>query len=86
MTITLSLFLSGLVLPLTFFPSTLRTVAHALPFSAVMQTPIDVWLGKSAGLSLVAAIALQVLWALVLLGLCRFALRRGTRKLVIQGG
>jgi ABC-2 type transport system permease protein len=51
-----------------------------------MQTPIDVWLGKSEGLSLVGALALQVLWALVLLGLCRLALRRGTRKLVIQGG
>ena len=86
MTITLSLFLSGMVLPLTFFPSTLRTIAHALPFAAVMQTPIDVWLGKREGLSLVGALGLQALWALVLLGLCRLALRRGTRKLVIQGG
>jgi ABC-2 type transport system permease protein len=75
-----------MVLPLTFFPSALRTVAHALPFAAVMQTPIDVWLGKREGLSLVGALSVQMLWALVLLGLCRLALRRGTRRLVIQGG
>ena len=86
MAITLSLFFSGMVLPLTFFPHALASVAHALPFAAVMQTPIDVWLGKREGISLVGALALQAFWALLLLGLCRLALRRGTRKLVIQGG
>ena len=86
MTITVSVFLSGMVLPLTFFPHGLATVAHALPFAAVMQTPIDVWLGKREGLSLVGALGVQLFWAVLLLGLCRLALYRGMRKLVIQGG
>jgi ABC-2 type transport system permease protein len=84
--LTVSLFFSGMVLPLTFFPSWLRTIAHALPFAAIVQTPIDIWLGKHHGATLVGILALQAAWALVLLALGRVTLRFGARKLVIQGG
>jgi ABC-2 type transport system permease protein len=84
--LTISIFFSGTVLPLAFFPSWLRTLAHALPFASIMQTPVDLWLGKYGALSTVGLIALQVFWALVLLGLGRLALRAGARKLVVQGG
>jgi ABC-2 type transport system permease protein len=84
--LTVSLFFSGMILPLTFFPSWLRAIAHALPFASIMQTPIDIWLGKHHGLGLTGTLALQLTWALVFLGLGRLALRGGTKKLVIQGG
>jgi ABC-2 type transport system permease protein len=84
--LTLSLFFSGMILPLTFFPDWLRTIAHAMPFASIIQTPIDVWLGKRHGAALAGVFAVQVVWALVLLGLGRLALRAGARKLVIQGG
>jgi ABC-2 type transport system permease protein len=86
LSITVSIFFSGMLLPLSFFPSWLRTVAQALPFASALQTPIDVWLGKYDGVSLFGVLALQVFWALVLLGLGRLALRAGARKLVVQGG
>jgi ABC-2 type transport system permease protein len=75
-----------MVLPLTFFPAWLRTIAHALPFASIMQTPIDVWLGKYSGAEVAGVLAVQVVWAVVLLGLGRVALRAGSRKLVVQGG
>lgn len=84
--LTLSLFLSGMVMPLSFFPVWLRDIAHALPFASIVQTPIDIWLGKHHGAALVGVLALQVFWALVFLGLGRVTLRAGARKLVIQGG
>jgi ABC-2 type transport system permease protein len=84
--LTLSLFFSGMVLPLAFFPGWLRDVAHVLPFAAVLQTPIDIWLGKHHGPALAGTLALQLGWALAFLGLGRLALRGGTKKLVIQGG
>ena len=86
MSLTVSLFLSGMILPLALFPGWLRTIAHALPFAAIMQTPIDVWLGKHHGPSLVGTLALQAVWAVVLLALGRCTLRLGTRKLEVQGG
>ena len=75
-----------MILPLTFFPTWLRAIAHALPFSSIVQTPIDVWLGKHHGAELVGILALQAMWAIVLLGLGRVTLRLGAKKLVIQGG
>ena len=86
LSLTVSLFFSGMILPLTFFPSWLRAIAHALPFASIVQTPIDIWLGKHHGPALFGIIALQAVWAVVLLGLGRVTLRFGSRKLVIQGG
>jgi ABC-2 type transport system permease protein len=83
--LSLSLFLSGMVLPLTFFPEWLRTLAYALPFASLIQTPIDLWLGKPHW-PVEAVLAIQVGWALVFLGLGRIALRAGRHKLVVQGG
>ena len=84
--LSLSLFFSGMVLPLTFFPQWLLTLANALPFAAILQVPIDIWLGKHHGPALVGVLVLQVFWGLVFLGLGRIALRAGRHKLVIQGG
>jgi ABC-2 type transport system permease protein len=84
--LTVSLFFSGMILPLTFFPSWLRAIAYALPFASIMQTPIDVWLGKHHGPELAGILALQAAWALALLAAGRLTLRLGARKLVIQGG
>jgi ABC-2 type transport system permease protein len=86
MALVLSLFFSGMVMPLQFFPHWLGVLARALPFSSIMQTPIDVYLGRHSGLTLFGLVVEQAAWALALLGLGRLALRAGTRKLVVQGG
>src|SRR5712691_8130412 len=86
LSITVSLFFSGMILPLALFPVWLKTIAHALPFQSIIQVPIDVYLGKHAGASLAGVLVLQAFWALALLALGRAALAAGTRKLVIQGG
>jgi ABC-2 type transport system permease protein len=84
--ITINLFLSGMVMPLSFFPDWLRTIARGLPFASILQTPVDIWLGKHHGAGLPGMIALQMLWAGILLALGRVALRAGSRRLVVQGG
>jgi ABC-2 type transport system permease protein len=84
--LVVSLFFSGMIMPLGFFPAWLLTIANVLPFRAMMQVPIDVYLGKYSGASLLGALALQAMWAFVLLGLGRLVFSAGTRKLVIQGG
>jgi ABC-2 type transport system permease protein len=84
--LTLGVFFSGMVMPLAFFPGWLRTLAQALPFASILQTPVDFWLGKHNGFAAVGFFALQLFWAAVLLALGRVALRAGARKLVVQGG
>jgi viologen exporter family transport system permease protein len=81
-----STFFSGQIVPIAFFPGWLAVLAWALPFAAMVQAPIEIWLGHAEGLELVGLLALQLLWAGVLLLLGRAVLAAGMRKLVIQGG
>jgi len=81
-----AVFFTGMTLPLVLFPGWLGTLAAALPWAAYLQVPADIWLGKHTGADLVAALAFQVLWAVVLLGCCQLVLGAATRKVVVQGG
>jgi ABC-2 type transport system permease protein len=84
--ITAALLLSGFILPLPFFPDWLEAVARVLPFAAMVQIPVDVFLEKSTGAEVAGALALQALWAVLLLALARLTLGSAIRKVVIQGG
>jgi ABC-2 type transport system permease protein len=81
-----SLLLSGLVVPLVFFPEPLGDLARLLPFASILQLPIDVFVGAASGGEIVGVLALQAFWALALLALGRAVLAAGTKKLVVQGG
>ena len=81
-----STFFSGQIVPIAFFPHWLAVLAWALPFAAMVQAPIEIWLGHAEGLELLGLLALQAFWAGALLLLGRAVLAAGMRKLVIQGG
>ncbi|HXH87143.1 MAG TPA: ABC-2 family transporter protein [Gaiellaceae bacterium] len=78
--------LSGLIIPLTFFPGALAEIVRTLPFAAMLQAPIDLYVGEPLGGSVALVLGLQAAWAVVLVLAGRAVLRAGTRKLVIQGG
>jgi ABC-2 type transport system permease protein len=75
-----------MAIPIRYFPHALRELCYALPFASVIQTPVDVWLGKRQGAALVGVLALQLFWAVALLAIGRLVLSRATRRVVIQGG
>lgn len=81
--ISVGTFLTGMVMPIAFFPEPLRTIAAWLPFQAVLMAPNNVYLGKQP---VWQVFGVQLVW-IVALGLaCMAVLRRGERKLVVQGG
>lgn len=82
----LSIFFSGLAVPLVLFPGWTRELAMALPFAAYLQVPADIWLGHRTGWDAVAGLGFQALWAAVLLGAGAGALALARRKVVVQGG
>ncbi|MFC4048112.1 ABC transporter permease [Actinomadura syzygii] len=85
-TLVMSLFFSGMILPLVVFPGALGTVARSLPWAAQIQVPADVFLGRHTGLGLAGALGFQAGWAAVLLGAGALATRAARRKLVVHGG
>ena len=83
---TFNLLLGGVTLPIVLFPHWLEVTARTLPFASVAQLPVEMYLGKHHGADAVATLALQAVWAAVLLLAGRLALAVATRKVVIQGG
>ncbi len=82
-----AIFFSGQVLPLTVFPGALGTVARALPWSALLQVPADVFLGQAHGAGgLARELGFQAGWAVALLAVGRLVQSVATRKVVVQGG
>lgn len=81
----LSLFFSGMLLPLTVFPGAFGEVARRLPWAATLQVPADVLLGASPDGSW-AGLGFQAMWAAVLLAAGRLLQAVATRKVVVQGG
>ncbi len=79
-------FLSGLLVPLNFFPDNIRRVLVFLPFPYVSFTPLEIYLGRSGGPAALRAIAVQALWVVVLYGAGRAFWKCSTRRLSIQGG
>lgn len=79
-----SMFFSGLIVPLVVFPGRLGTVAHLLPWAALIQVPADVFLGKRT--DLLSVYAFQAAWAAALLAAGRLLTSAARRKLVVNGG
>ncbi|WP_405152068.1 ABC-2 family transporter protein [Sphaerisporangium sp. NBC_01403] len=83
LSLVMTTFFSGMVLPLILFPGWLGTLAQALPWAAMVQVPADVYLGKR---DILGALAFQAMWAAVVLGAGALATRSARHKVVIQGG
>jgi len=86
MSTIVTMFFSGFLMPVVFFPSWLETLARALPFVTFVQLPIEVLLGMHTGGELLVVYATQIGWVVVLVAVCRLVLSRATRRVVVQGG
>ena len=78
--------LSGLYLPVPWFPDWLRTIAQWSPFPSMLQNPVDLLAGRVAGGDITSTLAVQLFWAVALLGLGQAVLSAGRRRLEVQGG
>ena len=83
---SVTMFFSGVLVPLSLFPSGLEHIARLLPFAGLVQTPVDVFLGSVTGAAAVQRVSLQIGWAAVLILAGRLVMTNATRRVVIQGG
>lgn len=84
--LVVSMFFSGMLLPLALFPGLLGEIAPVLPWAALIQVPTDVFLERSTGAALLGALGFQLVWGLGLVLLGRGVQLLATRKVVVQGG
>ncbi|NUR92397.1 MAG: ABC transporter permease [Nonomuraea sp.] len=83
LSLMLTTFFSGMMIPLHIIPGRLGEVARSLPWAAMVQAPVDLYLGKAP---VPQTLAFQAFWAAVLLALGALGTRLVRHKVVIQGG
>ncbi len=77
---------SGLLLPLSFFPSTLRSICEFLPFKLIANTPLEIYLGKMDDQAMLLALCQLFGWGIGLYLLSEVCWKRAFNYLSIQGG
>jgi ABC-2 type transport system permease protein len=78
--------LSGLLIPLSFFPRSLQFVSSLLPFEHIAYTPLQIYLGRLPLNETLRLLALEYFWVVALLFLGHLWWWRATRKITIHGG
>jgi ABC-2 type transport system permease protein len=79
-------FLTGVVVPFTFFPDWFQQAMKWLPFEYISYVPVTIYLGKRPGPELTSALLVQVAWAVGLFVAGRLVWRRAVRTVIVQGG
>jgi len=79
-------FFAGGVIPLPFFPKTLRAVAELLPFASTQDIPFRIYGGNIAGPDALRALLVQIIWIAVCLAAGKLLMAHAIRRAVVQGG
>jgi ABC-2 type transport system permease protein len=78
--------LSGLLIPMAFFPDKARTVLAFLPFEHIAYTPLQIYLGKLDRAAALRALGIQWIWVVALMLLAHLWWDRASQKITIHGG
>ncbi len=79
-------FLTGQLIPLSFFPTAVQRVFDFLPFSSMIYTPVMIYLGKYEDAELMFVLLRQAVWVILLYAFGSFIWQRVTRRLEVLGG
>lgn len=78
--------LSGLLIPLSFFPRSLQIISACLPFEHIANTPLQIYLGRFSLAQTLRLLAVEYFWVVALIFLGHLWWLRATRKITIHGG
>ena len=79
-------FLTGRLIPISFFPAVMQKVFEFLPFTAMTYVPVMIYLGKYSGEEVGWQLLKQAFWVVVLYLLGSFLWKKIEKRIVILGG
>ena len=79
-------FLTGQLIPLSFFPGVVQKIFDFLPFSSMVYTPVMIYLGKYSDAELMFVMTRQAVWVVLLYVFGSFIWKKVTRRLEVLGG
>lgn len=78
--------LSGLVIPVPFFPKFLQNISNILPFRYISDFPFRLYVGNISNYEGIIGIVAQIIWIIILVIIGRLITKKALKKAVIQGG
>lgn len=78
--------LSGVVVPIPFFPKFLQVISSYLPFQYVSDLPFRIYTSHIPLNEAWMGIIIQIIWTIILIGIGVFLSKKALKKAVIQGG
>lgn len=79
-------FLSGTLIPLSFFPGIFERIVSLMPFAGMAQNPVLIMLMKVSYLDALKLIGLSFIWLLILELLAWLLFNHASKKVTVQGG
>ncbi|SFS07587.1 ABC transporter permease [Anaeromicropila populeti] len=79
--------LSGVTIPLTFFPDSLYKIISLLPFQAICNIPLNILIGETEGIyAILVKIAFQFLWFLITMFFSSWFWNKSIKVITVNGG
>lgn len=79
-------FLTGQLIPLSFFPETVRRIFDFLPFASMNYTPVMIYLNKMPMERVIFSMGIQVIWIILLYIIANYFWKRVTTRITVLGG
>ncbi len=77
---------SGMIAPITLFPTWFQELSKYLPFKELIYTPINIWLGQVSYSEIIFIIGKQILWGIILYKIAKSFFNHAVKNITINGG
>ena len=78
--------LSGITVPIPFFPKFLQVISKCLPFQYVSDLPFRIYVGNINITSGLYGLLIQIIWAIVIITIGYTMMKKSLKRVVVQGG
>lgn len=78
--------LSGLVVPIPFFPKVLQIISKYLPFQYVSDLPFRIYVGNINLIDGIYGLLIQLIWTIILIIIGYVIMHKSLKRVIVQGG
>ena len=84
--ITVADILSGIVVPIPFFPIFLQKISRLLPFQYISDLPFRIYVGNIPIKLCLLGVLIQTIWLILLIIIGHSLMKKNLKRVVVQGG
>jgi len=84
--VTMADILSGIVVPIPFFPKFLQIISSFLPFQYISDLPFRLYVGNVSLTDGVFGMCIQAIWIIIFILIGNFMMKKNIKRVVVQGG